>query len=276
MERSSPIPDFLLERYSLGELSPAECDRIRSSLENNADLQARLAEIEASNAEILERHPVREVSAEIRQRAQKRKIENAQKSFRPWGLIEKIRQFPSMMIPALVTTAAALLIFVHIRPAPFSSMINGFDSLDTTRSKGIRPHLAAYLVRNGKAERLSEGALVHAADTVQLRYVSAGKQYGVVVSIDGAGGVTLHLPEKENEVVKLAAQGETALPSAFVLDEAPGYERFFLIVSDRPFLLKPVLEAARSLASRSNARDRLLELPASLEQFSLTLQKESL
>jgi hypothetical protein len=68
--------------------------------------------------------------------------------------------------------------------------------------------------------------------------------------------------------------GEVRLPSAYELDDAPGFERFFLIASDRPFEVAPVLEAARALAAQPVAARRAsLPLAPGLRQTSLALDK---
>jgi hypothetical protein len=54
----------------------------------------------------------------------------------------------------------------------------------------------------------------------------------VVLSIDGRGAVTWHLPpEYPGPAARLGSGVETTLPWSFELDDAPGFERFVMIVA---------------------------------------------
>ena len=101
--------------------------------------------------------------------------------------------------------------------------------------KGLRPSLRVYRKAAGKVERLQDGAATHAGDELQLAYVAAGRRYGAVASVDGAGRVTYHLPAAPGPAVRLSAEGETTLPSSYELDAAPGFERFVFLTGDQPF-----------------------------------------
>jgi hypothetical protein len=63
-----------------------------------------------------------------------------------------------------------------------------------------------------------------------------------------------------------------SLASAFELDDAPAFERFFFVTSPEPFAVAVVTEAAARLGP-SGAGGRL-ELPPSLEQSTLLLRKD--
>jgi hypothetical protein len=110
---------------------------------------------------------------------------------------------------------------------------------------------------------------------VQVSYVAAGNGYGIILSVDGRGAVTLHAPETGAQSVPLAASGTHALPRAYELDDAPAFERFILVTSSTPFALDEVLAAARALAASPQARTAPLPLPEGLTQVSFTLNKVS-
>jgi hypothetical protein len=72
----------------------------------------------------------------------------------------------------------------------------------------------------------------------------------------------------------LRVGGEVRLPSAYELDNAPSFERFFLVRADESFEVAPVLKAARALSARAPvARRAPLPLPAGFNQVSLALEK---
>ena len=150
---------------------------------------------------------------------------------------------------------------------------------EETRLKGARPHLVVHRQTAGGAETLGAGDPARAGDVLQVGYVAApprgGATYGVILSIDGRGTVTLHHPSGEGPASRLEGEGERLLGHAYRLDDAPGYERFFLVTSPRPFRVSAALEAARKLAvSPRGARLADLELPRGLVQGSLLLVKE--
>ena len=87
----------------------------------------------------------------------------------------------------------------------------------------------------------------------------------------------MHWPEgSADTAAPLSAKGEVKLPSAYELDDAPAFERFFLVTSEAPFAMTSVLDAARTLAAHpAAARTQALPLPPALTQLALTLDKTS-
>jgi len=153
---------------------------------------------------------------------------------------------------------------VVLRPTPEQTLIKGDAALLVYRSRG------------SQVEQLQNGAIARPGDTVQLAYVRARQAYGAIISVDGAGKVTLHLPEHDGEAARLVRDTRTELPHAYELDAAPEFERFFLITSDSPFRASIALDAARKLAARGNAaRTEPLALPKDFEQSSFVLVKAS-
>ncbi len=257
---NSPIPELLLERYPLRELDPAQNEAIRARLDADPALKTRLQELEASNREILARLPASSVAAEVRLRAGR-----AATPARPaaWHL--------AWAVPAI--TAAAVTLAVFTKDSARHAGMSGVTNPDGERIKGLAPRLAALRIRGGVAEPVASGAEAKAGDTVQLSYVSAGRDWGVVLSIDGRGAVTLHLPSDASKAALLAKGGAVALPTAYVLDDAPGFERFIFISSGLPFSPAQVIEAAHAVASRPDVRVARLDLPDSLEQSNFLLIK---
>jgi hypothetical protein len=121
-------------------------------------------------------------------------------------------------------------------------------------------------------EKLGADAVVHVGDLLQLRYNSGGKPYGLIASVDGAGGVTLHFPVREDAPTAMAAK-TTTLPEAYALDNAPKFERFFIITSAEPIDVQQTLASLRVLAARPDSGDAELDLPTGLHQWSLRLRK---
>jgi hypothetical protein len=145
------------------------------------------------------------------------------------------------------------------------------------------PQLLVYRQRaagmnDAQNERLADGALAARGDLVQLAYKRARDGiYGVLLSIDGAGRVTQHLPEEgARQAAPLRSLREIPLPSAYELDDAPGFERFVLVTSSRSFDVATVRDAARSLARRAiDAQTLPLALAPAFHQTSVLLHKTS-
>ena len=110
-------------------------------------------------------------------------------------------------------------------------------------------------------------------DLLQLAYVSAGDTHGIILSIDGRGVVSLHFPEARNASTRLEINREIFLPNAIELDDAPDYERFFLITSPGPLDVSSVLESAGDLAAGGNSMDGPLDLPEEVNQISFLVRK---
>lgn len=149
------------------------------------------------------------------------------------------------------------------------------DLDDPVRIKGLFPRLLIHRQRAGRIERLHDGDRAAEGDLVQMSYVAAGNRYGVVVSLDGRGGVTLHYPEQPEAPPHLVLRGEHALDHAYELDDAQSYERFIFVTSSDPAMKTGVvLAAAHRLAQRGvSARHSALPLPERWQQSSVTLLK---
>jgi hypothetical protein len=135
-----------------------------------------------------------------------------------------------------------------------------------TREKGLRPQLVVYRKHGGDAERLGAGAGVKAGDLLQLAYVSAGRRFGVIASVDARGTVTPHLPALPGAATALAAHGETRLAHSYELDASPGFERFVFVTADEPFATEVVTRALQSGAA---------PLPPAFAIVEITLRKET-
>jgi hypothetical protein len=257
------LPDWLVERAALDEVGAASRDRLAKA--DATELAARVAAIREANAAELAAYPASVAVAQITDRA---RIESRRRSARR-------RRWLGMLSAATVTLTALLVVFAvrkhppsAIEPPPILPVV------DDTRAKGIA-HLTAYRQAGDHAEHLDDDAVVHEGDTVQLRYTASGQHYGLIASIDGAGGVTLHYPTAEDAPATATALATkpTSLASAYVLDDAPRFERFFFITSADPIDVGHTLAALRTFAARNDSDTAALELPESQHQWSLRLRK---
>jgi hypothetical protein len=254
------VPDWQLERYRLAELPPPEQEAVREAMAADESLRARLAALEQSDREVLAGHPPAAMGAAIRARAEAA----------PEPAAAARRRIPP---PALVSVLALGLVLVTASAVLLPGR-RGKGATDTTRVKGLAPRLHVY--RKGPAaavEDLASGSVARENDVVQLAYQAAGRRFGAIVSIDGRRAVTRHLPATGAEAAPLEPGAAVALAQAYRLDDAPGFERFYLVTGDAPFPVEDVIAAVLTRAASADGRAGRLDLPPSLDQFVFVLKK---
>ena len=287
------ISDLTLEQFHLGELGAAQERRVRRELERDEILRGRLAEIERSDGQIRVDYPAERIVPLIRERALREgsvsedpsgergpdvsgsdvgsaDVRNADMRGpdvrgpdvrRPWRIPTLAWAIP---VAAMALVLLALPIF--LRPS------------DETRLKGAVPHLLVFRKTATGAEELAPGAAAKKGDVLQLSYVAGEAKYGVIFSVDGRGTITWHVPPAYAGgtlgAPALDPKGPALLPKAYELDDAPGFERFFLVYSTRPFQVADVERLARALAAGGSGDRTDLKLGRGLGQSSLLVKKQ--
>ena len=186
------------------------------------------------------------------------------------------RRAPSLGGRQAIAAATVVLMAWRDRPriGPSGVGSDGATDPDGDRIKGLLPGLAVYRKTAEGSETLADGAVAHTGDLIRIGYHAAGRPYGVILSIDGRGGVTLHLPPDGDRAATLDREATVLLDQAYELDDAPRWERFYFVTGDAPFATALVLDAARRAASPHGQPPRELALPRGLEQSTFSLQKE--
>jgi hypothetical protein len=259
------VPALLVEQLALGELDEGRAARVRAELGPD-DALAR-QRIEASDREILADYPPERVAADIRRKLAQTPNRAPSRAWIPW-----------VLAPTMVAAAALLWVVVRDDESPtLATHVENLDEPEQTRIKGgVEPHLVIDRRTAAGHERLVTGQLVRSGDLLQVSYVPAGRRQGVIVSIDGAGAVTLHHPEASGASPTLADATEVPLAHSYELDDAPGFERFVFVTRDgQPPTVDEVMRAAERLAEDpTRAANAPLELAgAGWQQHSLLLRK---
>jgi hypothetical protein len=263
MSADNRIPDILLERYRLNELPNDEADRLAAQVAEDSQLRERIAALEASDEQLRQdRVPDR------LEEGARRKLAGAgakpRRSAVYWAM-------PAVAVTALVVIAVALVSAPPDRGSPAEQLKGGSD-----RIKGLEPALALYRRTAEGSETLADGAVARKGELIRVGYRPAGRSYGAIVSIDGAGNVTMHLPPSGDRAAALKHETLVLLDQAYELDDAPRWERFYFVAGESPFDVGPVIQAARNAAAKTSGLPPVaLALPRGLEQSSFTLQKES-
>jgi anti-sigma factor RsiW len=257
---TSRTPDWLLERVALGELPADELARARARLAQEPEGKARLAALEADNARVLALRPPSAVAREIQVQLAREELTRPARSARPlWTGLAMV---------------GALVVFVLIMGRAGDEPFRPRDTPER-RQAGAAPRLELVREDTEPPEPLANGDRAAAGDVVRLSYGAAGARYGALLSVDDRGVVTLHAPEAGAEALALEPLGLHALPRVYVLNDAPSFERFFLVTSGDPFPVNEVRAAALVLATSENARTAPLPLPEAFGQVSLTLDKRA-
>jgi hypothetical protein len=267
MTDKSRISDLDLERLVAGEAGASESATLKQRLQEEPGGMARLARLESSNQEILERLPPGDVTREVKRRLAETN----------WQEKKATAHAPRWWLVAPALTAAAVFL---VWAGPFSSP--AFDGqvpqvwqggIEEGRIKGLDPSLAIYRKSGESQQRLDSGATAHQGDLLQLGYVAGGHKFGAIVSLDGAGNWTLHHPARSDLPPLLATEGEVLLDHSYELDAAPRFERFFFVVGADAFDVKGLLERLKSQQA-SLSGGAMPELPEAHAVVAFDLKKE--
>jgi hypothetical protein len=233
MTRPTRVPDLLVEKLHLGDLTPAEADAVRARLaatEPDAGA-ARLAALRASDAAdapILARlGPLPAIhSGHPEQAGHPDRAERGNRADRA------LRRFNPAWLAIPVAVALALVVTLALPTSNPSEL----------RAKGDSILLIQRRTPSGPTPVTATDRLA-AGDAVQLQLRTAAPRHFAVLSIDGRGALTTHLAPTPTAMTSLD------LAEAFTLDDAPGFERFAFFTSPHPLELTALEAALKELAT---------------------------
>ena len=212
--------------------------------------QEQNEELQSSNKEILEKYPSDFVKSLV-----ENKLSQATSSKKGSFTIKPSFAFK---ISALVASVAVLAL-AFVLPLSLSKSSKVYESVfpgaEQIRVKGKSSALFVYRNEDGKAVRLSNGTKVAEGDILQLSYVCADPEYALIVSVDGNGVVTSHFPEDSTDSALLEKGGEFPLSYSYKLDDAPSFERFYLVTSSKEFSLSNIEDFLLSISGISGKID---------------------
>jgi hypothetical protein len=110
------------------------------------------------------------------------------------------------------------------------------DADNGTRIKGMQASLEVWKKTGDSAVQMVNLGNAYEGDEIQLRYRVPQKCFGMLISMDGNGTVTMHMGEGNN-AIELEPGKMTTLPFAYKLDNAPKFEKFFLLTSQNSFAI---------------------------------------
>lgn len=148
------------------------------------------------------------------------------------------RRLRTLWLPSSLV-AAALVLIAGLGPlvAP---------EVPDTRVKSADQSLFVYHKTATGTELLGSAAKLGQNDEIQMAYFTAKKRFAAILSVDGRGSVTDHLPLHSRQALEVETAKPELLPYSYRLDDAPDFETLYLVTSERPFdvyQLHPFLKA---------------------------------
>lgn len=219
------ISDFKLERYLLGELPEVEMAALRKREAEDELFAARVKMMREEGERFLAENPFS---------ALEDKLENDQRSVE--------RTLWLRVAAVLVVAFGIFSVVVLNRQTDIVNDASATSGMDVamadvdngTRIKGMTAGLEVWKKMGDSAVQMVNLGEAREGDEIQLRYRVPQKCFGMLFSMDGNGTVTMHMGEG-NRAVELEPGKMTTLPFAYKLDNAPKFEKFFLLTSGEMF-----------------------------------------
>lgn len=247
---------ILLEKYVLDELDQQQRARVESAILLDPDLKEKLNEIKVENSMFEQKHPFP---------AKYLDTQNPRRTYKTNSSAILGYSFAGLIV---FVVAFALLPHTEKVEHTYKS-----DEIEMTRVKGIMPSLRIYRKTEDGFEIIKNNSKVVAHDVLQLAYIPGSAKYGLIFSLDGNAQVTLHYPYSKSDSTQLNNNGETRLSFSYELDDAPGFERFFFLASDKPLDLQKIIQAAHVLPEDKHMFENLVS-ENEIIQTTITLMKD--
>lgn len=130
------------------------------------------------------------------------------------------------------------------------------ENLENSR-QNQKTEIRLYKKTDDGVQLLSNGDSAKKGDVIQITYAPGKNNYGVIFSVDGNGNITRHFPEKSWNSERLSHEKpEIPLNFSYELDNAPNFECFVMVSSEKEFNLNDIEKRIEN----SKELDYLLEM----------------
>ncbi len=252
------IPDLLLEQWRLNELPDSKKHQLEDEFSRQR-IEQELVQLEAEEKAFSDQRLAekpRFMQADVA-------IPIAPKQPIPRVPILSLRNF---LYPLAVAACAMFALFAGFQTKKITTM-------DDIQLKGdARPLLIYEKVSIGH-KLLHDGDRLLSGSTIQLVYKAEDYSHGIIISLDGRGGISWHFPTEATGDQKLDKGLQKPLAKSFKLDEAPAFERFYFIRAHAPIPVKEVLKSLRQSSPGDSFGPSTLALEKQYHQFSILLKK---
>lgn len=235
-----------LEQYILGELSQEEMKKIESVPKNLEYIN----KLKSDNSDFFNKFDVDSLVSQTQQKVNE----------------SKIIKFPTKVITAITAVAACFILTLNIIPG----LLNKNEEIIYLKG---RNKIHIYKKIGDEVQKLNNLDLVKENDQLQISY-STKEGYGIIFSVDGLNNITFHYPENLKSSKSLDIGSEIILPSSYTLDNAPYFEKFYLVTSKDSFDFEFVKRSILNISSENGIINKDLVLPENYTIKSLMLLKE--
>ncbi len=254
MTTVNKISDFKLERYLLGELPEKEMRDFQERELSDEIFAARVREMREQGKRFVAENPFEALEAKMDE-ADEAANDNGNVISGVW-----LKVAAALVIALGVFSMVILNRDVSTYDSNATSMEVAMADVDNgTRIKGMQASLEVWKKTGDSAVQMVNLGDAYEGDEIQLRYRVPQKCFGMLFSMDGNGTITMHMGEG-NKAIELEPGKMTTLPFAYKLDNAPKFEKFFLLTSQNAFEID------------GNDIDKSLK-QAGVENVSFTLRK---
>jgi hypothetical protein len=251
-QTASPrVSDLQMERFHLGEMNPTESKSFQKRLDSDEALRLRYERLLEHERIFAVSHSPQKWVPRIESAAQKQSFFRSAFSAGTGGLWDYLGSFRLEKPWAIGVVAVAALLFTVV-PIWFTVENPIGESIRTKGGSGAQePRIQLYRQSLDSAVGLHPGDGVKAGDAVQVEIQSGGFSFAAIFSVDGKGETTWHWPSDAAMSARLPNKTGFRLPSAFLLDSAPGFERFYAVFSNDSVMF-PGLRQKDSLIRESH------------------------
>ena len=223
------ISDFKLERYLLGELPEKEMRDFQERELSDEIFAARVREMREQGKRFVAENPFEALEAKMDA------ADEAADGNVISGLWLKVAA--ALVIALGVFSMVVLNRNVETYSGESATMEVAMANVDDgTRIKGMSASLEVWKKTGDSAVQMVNLGDASEGDEIQLRYRVPQKCFGMLFSMDGNGTVTMHMGDGNN-AIELEPGKMTTLPFAYKLDNAPKFEKFFLLTSQNSFAI---------------------------------------
>lgn len=253
------IPDWKLERYLTGDLPASEMRELREMEASDEMFACRVRMMREDNLAILRKMPFDSIEAKLDARGTGADGVNGA-NVANVAARKNAPNFRLVKFAAAAVFALAFVVMFAMRAQDLADEVIYDESASVdimaetetgaradrqvamaemetgTRIKGLDARMEVWKKTEKGIVQMENLGVAHEGDEIQLRYSVPQKCFGLLFSMDGNGTLTMHMGD-ENKSVALEPGKMVTLPFAYKLDDAPKFEKFFLLTSRNEFEL---------------------------------------
>jgi len=261
--------DLTFEQYLLGELSKDRMKEVKAYIEENPEAESRIERLKKSNEEILNILPPKVLADRIK-RLQLLTGTGTKKEKETTSVRTPLLR--RLGAPAAAAVIIAISAYLIVPIIPGTGIFTGTE--EGIRLKGSGG-ISVYRKGKKEIERLKNLDPAKEGDLIQIAITPPKGRFAAVISIDGRSMVTVHYPLRGERAASITPGKRIVLKKSYELDDAPKFERFFLITSDREFDISQIQKKANEIASKpEGGKKGKLPLPKEFAQDAVILLKK--